>query len=44
MAMTGNRELGFVLEREPLAANASKDGNKRANYTILTQVGSDKKY
>ena len=44
MAMTGDGELGFDSgEGAWETATTSKEGSRRANYTILTQGGSDKK-
>ena len=45
VAMTGNGELGFDSgEGARETATTSKEGSRRANYPILTQGGSDKKY
>ena len=45
MALTGNGELGFDSgEGARETATTSKEGSRRANYPILTQGGSDKKY
>ena len=45
MALTGNGELGFDSgEGAWETATTSKEGSRRANYPILTQGGSDKKY
>jgi hypothetical protein len=45
MAFTGNGELGFDSGEGALeTATTSKEGSRRANYPILTQGGSDKKY
>ena len=45
MALTGNGELGFNSgEGARETATTSKEGSRRANYPILTQGGSDKKY
>ena len=45
MALTGNGELGFGSgEGARETATTSKEGSRRANYPILTQGGSDKKY
>jgi hypothetical protein len=44
MVVTGDGELGFDSEdvaRE--MATTSKEGSRRANYSILTRGGSDKK-
>ena len=43
-ALTGNRELGFYSgEGVWEIATTSKEGNRRVNYPILTNRGSDKK-
>ena len=45
VALTGNGELGFDSgEGACETATTSKEGSRRANYPILTQGGSDKKY
>ena len=45
MVITGNGELGFYSgEGAWEMATTSKEGSRRANYPILTQGGSDKKY
>ena len=45
MAFTGNGGLGFDSgEGAWETATTSKEGSRRANYPILTQGGSDKKY
>ena len=45
VALTGNGELGFDSgEGAWETATTSKEGSRRANYPILTQGGSDKKY
>ena len=45
VAVTGNGELGFDSgEGARETATTSKEGSRRANYPILTQGGSDKKY
>ena len=45
MALTGNGGLGFDSgEGAWETATTSKEGSRRANYPILTQGGSDKKY
>ena len=45
VALTGNGELGFDSgEGARETATTSKEGSRRANYPILTQGGSDKKY
>ena len=45
LALTGNGELGFDSgEGARETATTSKEGSRRANYPILTQGGSDKKY
>ena len=45
VALTGNGELGFDSgEGACEMATTSKEGSRRANYPILTQGGSDKKY
>ena len=45
MVVTGNGELGFDSgEGAWEMATTSKEGSRRANYPILTQGGSDKKY
>lgn len=45
MVVTGNGELGFYSgEGAWETATTSKEGSRRANYPILTQRGSDKKY
>ena len=45
VALTGNGELGFDSGEGALkTATTSKEGSRRANYPILTQGGSDKKY
>ena len=45
MVTTGDGELGFDSgEGAWETATTSKEGSRRANYTILIQWGSDKKY
>ena len=45
MALTGDGELGFYSgEAAWETATTSKEGSRRANYPILTQGDSDKKY
>ena len=45
MVVTGDGELGFDSgEGAWETATTSKEGSRRANYPILTQGGSDKKY
>ena len=44
VAFTGNGELGFGSGEEAReTATTSKEGSRRANYSILTQGGSDEK-